>query len=158
MGFVCSNILEYEIVLADGSITTATESQNADLWRALKGGSGNFGIVTQFTARTFPSAKIWSGHIYAMGSKAPQYIDAFHDFLAAEERDEHAAGPIVAFGYAQKWRINAISTQVAYTKPQKWPPAWDKFKSLPRLWSTAKIQDLSSATDELAANAPMGLR
>ncbi|KAL8961404.1 MAG: hypothetical protein Q9193_002034 [Seirophora villosa] len=57
-GFVCNNILSYEIVLADGTIATASESSNPDLWRALKGGSNNFGVVTSFVARTFPSTNI----------------------------------------------------------------------------------------------------
>ena len=54
-GLVCSNILSYDVVLASGTTMIASESTNADLWRALKGSSNNFGIVTQFKARTFPS-------------------------------------------------------------------------------------------------------
>lgn len=56
-GFVCSNIIEYEIVLASDKVTTASESTNPDLWRALKGGCNSFGIVTRFTARSFHPLK-----------------------------------------------------------------------------------------------------
>ncbi|KAL9132511.1 MAG: hypothetical protein Q9175_006311 [Cornicularia normoerica] len=57
-GLVCSNILSYELILASGSITTASASTNPDLWGALKGGSNNFSIVKRFTARSFPSTRI----------------------------------------------------------------------------------------------------
>jgi hypothetical protein len=62
-GLVCSNILRYELVLESGSITTASASTNPDFWRVLKGGSNHFGIVTRFTARSFPSTKMWSGFL-----------------------------------------------------------------------------------------------
>ncbi|KAL8901261.1 MAG: hypothetical protein Q9207_005293 [Kuettlingeria erythrocarpa] len=83
VGFVCNNILSYEVVLADGSIVTASASSNPGLWRALKGGSNNFGVVTSFVARSFPSTNIWSGFLYMTGSKANQVIDAFHEFSKA---------------------------------------------------------------------------
>ena len=45
-GFVCNNVLAFEVVLADGSIVNASEKDNPKLWRALKGGGNNFGVVT----------------------------------------------------------------------------------------------------------------
>ncbi|KAI1858095.1 uncharacterized protein JN550_012851 [Neoarthrinium moseri] len=46
-GFGCDNVVSYDIVLADGQIITAKQGLNADLFRALKGGSNNFGIVVK---------------------------------------------------------------------------------------------------------------
>ncbi|CBF70074.1 hypothetical protein AN6155.2 [Aspergillus nidulans FGSC A4] len=60
-GLACSNVLAYEVVLASGKIVTATAQPYPNLWRALKGGSNNFGVVTRFTLRCFPSTKIWGG-------------------------------------------------------------------------------------------------
>ncbi|KAL8652086.1 MAG: hypothetical protein Q9210_002897 [Variospora velana] len=119
VGFVCNNILSYEIVLADGTIATASESSNPGLWRALKGGSNNFGVVTSFVARSFPSTSIWSGFLYMTGSKAKQVIDAFHEFNQAKSGiyDEYAGGPLVCFSFLQKLGINVVSTHLAYTKP-----------------------------------------
>lgn len=98
VGFVCNNILSYEITLANGTCVTASKLINPGLWRALKGGSNNFGIVTSFVARSFPSANIWSGFLYMTACKANQIIDAIHDFTKAEfpTHDENAAGPIFA--------------------------------------------------------------
>ncbi|KAL8973573.1 MAG: hypothetical protein Q9197_002172 [Variospora fuerteventurae] len=160
LGFVCNNILSYEIVLADGSVATASESTNPGLWRALKGGSNNFGVVTSFVARSFPSTSIWSGFLYMTGSKANQVIDAFHEFNQAKPGiyDEYAGGPLVCFSYLQTLGINVISTHLAYTRPVSWPACWAGFKSIGRLWSTVKIRSLTSATDELGKLSPPGLR
>ncbi|KAL8720000.1 MAG: hypothetical protein Q9225_003071 [Loekoesia sp. 1 TL-2023] len=99
VGFVCNNSISYEIVLANGTLATASETVNPGLWRALKGGSNNFGIVTRFVARSFPSTNIWSGFLYMRASKASQVIVAFHKFAEAKSGvyDEYAAGPLVCF-------------------------------------------------------------
>ncbi|KAL8705180.1 MAG: hypothetical protein Q9201_001680 [Fulgogasparrea decipioides] len=160
VGFVCNNILSYEVVLANGTLALASETVNAGLWRALKGGSNNFGIVTKFVARSFPSTNIWSGFLYMTSSKASQVIDAFYQFTEARPGvyDEYAAGPLVCFSYVQKAGVRVLATHLVYTKPEKWPTCYSGFKSIGRLWSTVKIRSLTSATDELDSSSPPGLR
>jgi FAD/FMN-containing dehydrogenase len=70
-GWSADNVLSYEVVLANGTIVTASDSENTDLFWALKGGSSNFGIVASFTLRTFPSTQIWAG-VYTV---AQDYMD-----------------------------------------------------------------------------------
>ena len=50
-GFACDNVVNWEIVLADGSVINANASTNPDLWKAQKGGSGNLGFVTRIDQR-----------------------------------------------------------------------------------------------------------
>ncbi|ORY10764.1 hypothetical protein BCR34DRAFT_341023 [Clohesyomyces aquaticus] len=170
-GLVCNNIISYEIVIASGSVITASESSNPQLWRALKGGSNNFGIVTRFTARSFPSTNIWSGFLYFPSSQSLKVLDAFHDFVSranpsdpSKSYDDYAAGPIASFTYLQQLGIEAVAVNLAYTKlpqdPKKWPTCWStsKFKSLWRLWSTCKVRTLTSATNELNELNPPGRR
>ena len=169
-GLVCSNILSYDIVLASGTTMIASESTNPDLRRALEGGSNNFGIVTQFKARTFPSTKTWSGFLYMPAFQANKVLAAFHECVGSKssddapaQYDDHAAGPIACFSYIQKLRLQAILVNLVYTRcseNKKWPACWrnSPFNSIWRLWSTCKGRTLTSATNKINALSPPGRR
>ncbi len=53
-GFACDNLVSVDLVTADGQYLTASETQNADLFWAVRGGGGNFGIVTSFEFEAHP--------------------------------------------------------------------------------------------------------
>ncbi|KAG5654830.1 hypothetical protein KAF25_010976, partial [Fusarium avenaceum] len=59
-GWSCDNVLEYEVVLADGRIVTANTNSHKDLYWALRGGCSNFGIVTKFKFMVFEQEKVWT--------------------------------------------------------------------------------------------------
>ncbi|KAF4241783.1 hypothetical protein CNMCM8980_002308 [Aspergillus fumigatiaffinis] len=157
-GLACSNVLAYEVVLASGQIVTATALSHPDLWRALKGGSNNFGIVTRFTVRCFPSTQIWSGFMYAPNSQSTKALIALHESakhadpkICGAAVDTHAAAPIVCFTYIQGLGMQAVTVHLAYTKPpeepKKWPVYWKNsgFATLWRFWSTFKVHTVTSA-------------
>ncbi|KAE9370896.1 FAD-binding domain-containing protein [Stipitochalara longipes BDJ] len=59
-GLACDQVKEFEVVLADSSIVCANANENSDLFRVLKGGGTNFGIVTRFDLFTQPEYRVWS--------------------------------------------------------------------------------------------------
>lgn len=75
-GFGCDNIVNYEVVLASGQIVNANDSTNADLWRALKGGSSNFGVVTRFDIEAFPAKNLTLERRTVGEEHTDQFIDA----------------------------------------------------------------------------------
>ncbi|KAF1962235.1 FAD-binding domain-containing protein [Byssothecium circinans] len=154
-GLACNNIISYEVVLADGSVVTASSSSHPDLWRALKGGSNNFGIVTRFTVPCFSSTKVWSGFLYLPSFQTTKVLKAIHDSVARNPYDENVAGPLACFTYAAKLGFPIISVNIVHTRPtlgsRKWPKCLEdsSLKSMFRFWSTCKERTLTDATDEL---------
>jgi FAD/FMN-containing dehydrogenase len=65
LGFACDSVISADVVTADGEVVVATESENADLLWGLKGGSGNFGVVTEMEFRLHPVAPIVYGGLMA---------------------------------------------------------------------------------------------
>lgn len=60
-GLTIDNLLSVDMVLADGSFITANENQNQDLYWAVRGGGGNFGVITAFTFKLHPIDMIYGG-------------------------------------------------------------------------------------------------
>ncbi|XDG05870.1 hypothetical protein ABKA04_005485 [Annulohypoxylon sp. FPYF3050] len=81
-GLACDSVLAYEVVLSDGRIITAdADGENAELFRVLKGGGNNFGIVTRFTMRTLPSGPLWGGFAVKPMTVMPAAAKAIEDFI-----------------------------------------------------------------------------
>jgi hypothetical protein len=75
-GFITDNVLEFEVVLASGQIVVASPKSNPDLYKALRGGGNNFGIVTRATLRTFPQSPFYGGSVFYFPDSFPAQIDA----------------------------------------------------------------------------------
>ena len=80
-GFVCDNVVNYEIVVASGDIINANVREHSDLWRALRGGGNNFGIVTRYDLRTFEQGPFWGGAVFYLPPSFPGQIQAYCDEL-----------------------------------------------------------------------------
>lgn len=80
-GLTIDNLLEADVVLADGSFVTASESQHPDLFWALRGGGGNFGVVTSFLFRAHPVSTVYAGPIFWEATHARDVMRAYRDFL-----------------------------------------------------------------------------
>jgi FAD/FMN-containing dehydrogenase len=79
-GLAVDNLLEADVVLADGSFVIASEADNADLLWALRGGGGNFGVVTSFLFRTHPANMVYGGPIVFELADAPAVMKWFRQF------------------------------------------------------------------------------
>ena len=156
-GFVCDNVVNYEIVLAGGRIVNANEYENSDLWIALKGGSNNFGVVTRFDLRTFQQGLFWGGVIQYPLTTAAEQISAFVDFSSSADYDIYGS-LIQSFAYTAQFG-SGITNSIKYTKPVINPPTFQPFTAIePQLTSTMRISNLSDFAQEQGAFSPNGFR
>jgi FAD/FMN-containing dehydrogenase len=82
-GMSCASLLSAEVVTADGRVLRASASENGDLLWGLKGGGGNFGVVTDFQFRLHPVGPIvYAGMILHPRAAAAQLTRFYRDFMA----------------------------------------------------------------------------
>ncbi|MFF0732729.1 FAD-binding oxidoreductase [Streptomyces chartreusis] len=120
-GLACDNLVSVDLVTADGSFVTCTDEQHDDLMWAVRGGGGNFGVVTSFAYRLHPIADILGGPTFF-----PLDADVIRRYreLVAEADERLGAvfvvglGPPVPF-LPERWHGRPVCGMVAcWTGPQ----------------------------------------
>ena len=91
-GLACDNLLSVDVVTADGRLITASAEENPDLFWGLRGGGGNFGIVTSFEFRLHPVTTVLGGLLIYPLDHARQIMRAYDDFMAAAPDELTCAG------------------------------------------------------------------
>ena len=80
-GLSCDNLVSAEVVTADGRILVASKYENEDLFWALRGGSGNFGVVTSLELALHPVETIYGGPMLFEVADAPAVMRAYDDYI-----------------------------------------------------------------------------
>lgn len=86
-GLTIDNLLEADMVLADGSFVTVNADQNSDLFWAIRGGGGNFGIVTSFKFQAHPVKTVIGGPTLWPVEQTEEIMEWYHDFIHNSEED-----------------------------------------------------------------------
>ncbi len=87
LGLSIDNLISADVVLADGSFVTASEDQHEDLFWALRGGGGNFGVVTAFTFRLSPVSTIVGGPTLFAFERSAEILRWYREFLPNAPED-----------------------------------------------------------------------
>ena len=155
-GLSCDNLLAVELVTAVGELVRASETENPELFWALHGGGGNFGVATAFEFRLYPvGPEVYSGLAVYDPADAGQLIHAIRDF--------HDGGPPqagVAFGHAhrpdeydflpEEWRTRVVFLVVAMWNGA---PAEGARALRPLIDAAEPIADLFGATPTQSSSA-----
>ena len=80
-GLTIDNLLEADVVLASGEIVIASKSNNADLYWGLRGGGGNFGVVTSFLFQAHPAKSVYGGPVFWDFKHARTVMQKYREFL-----------------------------------------------------------------------------
>jgi len=116
-GLASDNLIGADVVISDGSVVRASESENADLLWGLRGGGGNFGVVTSFEFRLFPvGPTILGGPIFYPGKQVVDVLRSWRDATSAMPDD---LTTLVSLGSAppippipEAWHGQAVATVV----------------------------------------------
>ncbi|KAI9662174.1 MAG: hypothetical protein M1831_002870 [Alyxoria varia] len=155
-GFVCDNVLKYQVVLASGEIVEVNKESHSDLFQALKGGSNNFGIVTRFDFPVFDQGQMWGGAIFHASTAYQELAKAFYDFAADPTPDERAH-ILVATSWNNGTEYGV--SNVYHSDPKPDPPSLAPFTKIePQLLNTIRQDSLLGFTEEQAAFSMNGQR
>ncbi|CAG8959241.1 hypothetical protein HYFRA_00012599 [Hymenoscyphus fraxineus] len=156
-GWGCDTVMNYVVVLANGSIVNANSQENPDLLWALRGGSNNFGIVVRVDLRTFPQGNIWGGVVVHDLSTASQQIEAVSKFNNPDAYDEYSS-LISSFGYIGAQGTSVIINNMENTKGLANTTAFQNLSSIPSLQSTLRITNMTNLAEETETQQVSGLR
>ncbi|PQE20413.1 FAD binding domain containing protein [Rutstroemia sp. NJR-2017a BBW] len=153
-GMVCDGVANFEVVLANGSIINANNKTNPDLFQTLKGGSGNFGVVTRLDLETFVGGdnapnNIWGGVVTYPSSTTPQQLQAMVNFGNNINNDPYGSA-IGIWQYSTLTNQTIIINAYEYTSPVVAPPAFKEFLAIPGNTSDSmRITNMTDLTIEL---------
>ncbi|KAI1347635.1 FAD-binding domain-containing protein [Xylaria sp. FL0043] len=122
-GLAADNVKNFEIVLANGTITNANASQNADLFWALKGGGPNFGIVTRYDLLTVPVRDIWYRWDAYPIDQAEKVLDALFAWQSAGASDLKSTVALIM-------SLDSAVVGLIYSAPVEHPAAFAPFYQL----------------------------
>ncbi|KAK7472286.1 hypothetical protein VKT23_000406 [Stygiomarasmius scandens] len=117
-GLSIDNLIEAEMVLADGRIVIVNENEHPDLWWALRGAGPAFGVVTRYKAKAYPVPVVFAGNLIYRFHKAtaPSLIKHFRDCIKGAPRELYANVLLTA---GPEGKDSLVVIQMCYVGPQE---------------------------------------
>ncbi|KAI9155659.1 FAD-dependent monooxygenase CTB5 [Paramyrothecium foliicola] len=162
-GFITDNILNFEVALASGKVVNANSRENADLYKALRGGGNNFGVVTRVTFRTFKQGGFWGGSVFYFPDSFPSQVKA----LVAELKKPNPSPEthiMLSIGYSASYLSlggTLCLNQLYYTREAQKPAVLAPFADIqPQIDSFNTMRNLTivSAADEQTSQSTSNQR
>ncbi|KAH6629672.1 hypothetical protein C7974DRAFT_454528 [Boeremia exigua] len=162
-GWGCDNIRSYEVVLANGTLATASKTSNPDLYRALRGGGNNFGVVTRFDLDTFQQGPIWGGlHVWPLLPSVTSAVTRGFVKFAHDAPSDPYTSLFAGLGFMQghfAWAVGQYDT-LGRVEPAIFTQFKDDVEVFgsPKIASTARVSSLMDFAEELNNAEPPGKR
>ena len=139
-GWGANSIVNYQVVLANGTIVNANAKTNSDLWWALKGGSSNFGIVTRFDMKTWSLKQVWGGSALYGASALNDIVEAYASYTVAQggSSDPYAHSDPSILINATTGEVSIYSIYM-HKGPDPNPAALSNFTKIPATFSDLRL-------------------
>ncbi|KAH8659921.1 FAD binding domain-containing protein [Xylariales sp. PMI_506] len=141
-GLAADNVANFEVVLADGTITDVNNATNPDLFKALKGGGSNLAIVTRFDLETFPSDGIWAGLVFMSYDERDAVIDQFVRLISINSNNTGDTESM-SFIYDSTTESSSIAVQVVNLDGVANSTSFAPLADIPVLFSDTKERNIS---------------
>lgn len=116
-GLAVDNVINYEVVLANGTIANANVSNNPDLFWALKGGNSNFGVVTHYHLRLIETeGAVYGGIMYYPESSLDKVTDVIYDYHVHQAVDDVLTHVLPQYGFNGTTNETINFTPVVYNR------------------------------------------
>lgn len=150
-GFACDDVVNYEVVLADGSVVDANEKENPHLFKALKGGGNNFGIVTRFDMVAFPSPELYGGAVFSPWDQKDIFVDTLTTVIAnADERPQDSQ--ILLLQYTAGDPEPTVGGIVVSTDGDANSPSFEPLKDVPTLLDIRQKQTYGELLAQMSSS------
>jgi FAD/FMN-containing dehydrogenase len=163
LGYTVDSMISAEVVLADGHVVQASETENADLFWALRGGGGNYGIVTRFQYRLHPIGPIVYGGMLGF-PRDPAILSAYRDFMEGAPDDVGGGAALITAPPAdfvpQPVRgMPVMGVIICYTgKPEEGPDAIKPLLDLNPLLNMVEPMPYLAVQQMLVEANPSGMQ
>ncbi|KAK5049448.1 hypothetical protein LTR84_004377 [Exophiala bonariae] len=146
-GWAINHVRSFQVVLSNGSIVTASRENEPTLFRALRGGGSNLGVIASFELETYPYSGMWGGRTLIDSSHSGQAIDAYAGFVHGLETDPK--GHTILIFVCDQGSLQLLQYLV-YTEPIAELPMFDGLRNVPTIESSLGLTDYSTLADNIA--------
>ncbi|MEA3141442.1 MAG: hypothetical protein QOK23_3611 [Gammaproteobacteria bacterium] len=150
-GAACDNLLSAQLVTVDGQQINVSQNSNQELFWAIRGGGGNFGIATALEYRLHPLRDVLAGTLAYPYGRVPELLQAFAKFVAAAPDEMNVVGQVVSSAKDSRFQMlvchcgdarigNALLAPLRSLKPQQ-----DNVRTMSYLQANATINPAAPA-------------
>ncbi|KAI1390867.1 FAD binding domain-containing protein [Hypoxylon trugodes] len=154
-GWALDNVLSFEVVLSGGIMLQASPSSHPDLYKALRGGGANFGIVTDLELAVYPYEGIWGGGVSWAWEHGDAIIDTFIEYGEDNVGNADAAAILGTVNYQGQWIWYAELEHLKPTPPEK-RSVLGRFLKIPSLLDATGPTSQIERTDSIVSHYPTG--
>ena len=138
-----------QVVLPSGTVANANATSNVDLYRALKGGANNFGVVTRVDMKTIPYHQISVNSPVQTIDHREAVFKAFANIADAPQYDIYAS-IVMGLLYNSTAKLWSLASTAAYTKAVLHPPVYKELMSIPNVSNKSILTNIGILSNETA--------
>ena len=150
-GAACDNLLSAHLVTVDGQQIKVSQNSNPDLFWAIRGGGGNFGVVTALEYRLYPLTDVLAGTLVYPNGRVPELLQAFGKFVAAAPDEMNVVGQVVSSAEQSRFQMlvchcgDARSGNAVLAPLRAFQPQQDSVHTMSYLQANATINPAAPA-------------